>query len=217
MTSFLIGLSRALPGREKDYADWYAGQHLADVRAVPGVVGGILYGRLNAQSPHPWALCGMYELDRSVDEVLAEIGRRAGGAEMPMTDAIDRDATLFLTATALAPRVEVAKPSGATLLTLVLANPAEGQDAAYNAWYSDRHIPDVLAVPGFVAARRFRLAAQTAGKPSPWRYMATYELEAERLPEIRAEMAARSGGPLMPDSPSVQRAGMYTELFQRLS
>ena len=217
MTALMLGMSNPQPGREQDYADWYVSRHLPDVLRVPGVTGGEFYGRVNAASKTPWAHCGIYELDRPVGEVLAGIGSRVGTDEMPMTDSIDRSSTLFLSATAISPRIEAAKPSGPVFLTLVLANAVAGQDEAYNAYYSERHVSDVLAVPGMLAAQRFEIAPETGGKPSPWRYMAFFELEADRLSEVQAEIAARSGGPKMPDSPSIDRATQYVELFRRLS
>ena len=41
---------------------------------------------------------------------------------------------------------------------VVFTNPVEGKDATYNDWYDNRHLPDVLDVPGFVSAQRFRLS-----------------------------------------------------------
>ena len=42
---------------------------------------------------------------------------------------------------------------------VVLSNPTTpGQEAEYNEWYDKIHIPDVLNVPGFVAAQRFKIA-----------------------------------------------------------
>ena len=35
---------------------------------------------------------------------------------------------------------------------VVLTNAASGKEDAYNDWYTNRHIPDVLAIPGLVAA-----------------------------------------------------------------
>jgi len=39
---------------------------------------------------------------------------------------------------------------------VVLTNPTSSKEAEYNEWYNKQHIPDVLNVPGFVAAQRFR-------------------------------------------------------------
>ena len=42
---------------------------------------------------------------------------------------------------------------------VVMSNPTTpAQEAEYNEWYNKTHIADVLNVPGFVAAQRFKLA-----------------------------------------------------------
>ena len=66
---------------------------------------------------------------------------------------------------------------------LVLTNPVEGKDKEYNEWYTNQHIPDVVSVPGIVAAQRFRLAdfQMGNGEPSPWKYLAIYEIETDDL------------------------------------
>ena len=66
---------------------------------------------------------------------------------------------------------------------LVLTNPVEGKDKEYNDWYTNQHIPDVVSVPGIVAAQRFRLAdfQMGTGAPSPWKYLAIYEIETDDL------------------------------------
>jgi len=66
---------------------------------------------------------------------------------------------------------------------LVLTNPVEGKDKEYNDWYTNQHIPDVVSVPGIVAAQRFRLAdfQMGNGAPSPWKYLAIYEIETDDL------------------------------------
>lgn len=57
---------------------------------------------------------------------------------------------------------------------LVFSNPVRGREAEYNAWYDHRHLGDVLATPGFVAAQRFRCADGEG--PGGTRYLAMYEL-----------------------------------------
>ena len=41
---------------------------------------------------------------------------------------------------------------------LAFTNPAPGKEDEYNAWYEEHHLKDVINCPGFVSARRFRLA-----------------------------------------------------------
>jgi hypothetical protein len=74
---------------------------------------------------------------------------------------------------------------------VVLSNPIEGEDDTFNKWYDEVHVPEVLDVPGVVAAQRYDIAelkipddedlpAQLP--PATHRYMVIYELDRE--PEV---------------------------------
>ena len=61
-------------------------------------------------------------------------------------------------------------------LHIVLSQPPDWlSDEEYNRWY-DAHVVEILAVPGFVSARRFRLepVVEDAGTPVPYRYLVVY-------------------------------------------
>lgn len=58
-----------------------------------------------------------------------------------------------------------------TEMLLALTNPVEGKDDEYRQWYWGTHIPEILELPGFVAARRYRTDA------GPHRYVTLYEVE----------------------------------------
>jgi hypothetical protein len=64
---------------------------------------------------------------------------------------------------------------------MVLSNPTEGEDDAYNDWYTNTHLDEVVSIPGFVAARRYKLTdAQIAGfPPSTHTYLSIYEIEGD--------------------------------------
>lgn len=64
----------------------------------------------------------------------------------------------------------------------VYSNPAEAaREDEYNAWYRDTHVPEVLALPGFVGATRYRLADAQLGGESEHRYVAMYEIDADDI------------------------------------
>ena len=44
---------------------------------------------------------------------------------------------------------------------VVLTNPIEGADEAFNEWYDAQHVPEVLDVPGVVAAQRYNISELT--------------------------------------------------------
>ncbi|MDQ4117162.1 MAG: hypothetical protein M3235_09390 [Actinomycetota bacterium] len=71
---------------------------------------------------------------------------------------------------------------------VVLSNPTEGQDAEYNEWYTTKHLDEVVEIPGFVSAQRFRLTdAQLSGfQASSHRYLALYEIEGDVEPALEA-------------------------------
>lgn len=91
------------------------------------------------------------------------------------------------------------------VLCLVFSNPVEGRDAEFNDWYSQRHLPDVLRVPGYLSAQRFSLQSGEGGPPPSWRYLAIYEVDCARYDAALAEVAARSGTDLMPISDAAMR------------
>jgi hypothetical protein len=62
-------------------------------------------------------------------------------------------------------------------ILVVVTNPTSPeQEKEYNDWYTNKHLDDVLKVPGFVAAQRFRLT-QDSAKPLTGPYLAIYEMD----------------------------------------
>ena len=58
---------------------------------------------------------------------------------------------------------------------LVFTNAVEGRDEEFNRWYDEVHLPEVLALPAFSAAERFRLAEAQMFGEQRFRYLAIYE------------------------------------------
>ncbi|WP_327752226.1 hypothetical protein VVT58_17665 (plasmid) [Sphingobium sp. SJ10-10] len=62
---------------------------------------------------------------------------------------------------------------------VVHTRPLPGREDDFNKWYSDQHLADVVALPGFVAAQRFRIA-DPADPKSPERiYLSTYTMRTD--------------------------------------
>ena len=84
--------SSAKAGRDDDYNSWYDSTHLADICSLPGVTSGRRYDAQPDVSlaPPPARYLAIYEIETDdVAAVLAEMGRRAAGGEMSMSDALD--------------------------------------------------------------------------------------------------------------------------------
>jgi hypothetical protein len=87
-------------------------------------------------------------------------------------------------------------------ILVVQSGPADpSREDEYNDWYTNTHIPDMLAGPGFVAARRFRRVDQAATPDHLPAYLAIYELEADDLAEpLAARQERRAQGLTAPTS-----------------
>ena len=64
------------------------------------------------------------------------------------------------------------------------------RDDEYTTWYTEIHMPDLLAIPGFTAGRRYRIPA-AADEPYTW--VAVYDIDADDLQGPFQELMARAG------------------------
>lgn len=82
---------------------------------------------------------------------------------------------------------------------VVFTNAKPGQDEAFDRWYEGQHFPDVLRVPGFVAAQRFMLSDEQRSEDArAWKYMALYDIETDDIAAVLAELDRRLGTDDMP-------------------
>ena len=63
----------------------------------------------------------------------------------------------------------------ATTLFIVKATIPADKEVAFNRWYNEEHVPQVLQFPGLVSARRYKALE---GEDT-YQYMAVYELKDE--------------------------------------
>jgi hypothetical protein len=76
-------------------------------------------------------------------------------------------------------------------LLLTMTEPAPRDEDEFNAWYDTEHLPERLAIPGFVSARRW-IAHDAA--PGQGKYIATYELTHPEVIESPAYCARLGDG-----------------------
>ena len=65
----------------------------------------------------------------------------------------------------------------AIVLFVVRANIAKDREAAFNKWYNEEHVPQLLQYNGAVSARRYR---KILGEDK-YEYMAVYEFASEAI------------------------------------
>jgi hypothetical protein len=69
-------------------------------------------------------------------------------------------------------------------IQIVFSNPIEGKEADFNEWYDNVHLPELLAVPGMLSARRYDLHDAEVyrvegGYVPEHRYLCIYEMEGD--------------------------------------
>lgn len=84
-------------------------------------------------------------------------------------------------------------------LLLALNGPTSPEgEPAYNRWYDEIHVPDLLEVPGVTSAQRFKVVQGNVS----WPYVAAYEIETDDLAEVLRVMETQP----RPFDPSFDRS-----------
>jgi hypothetical protein len=106
----------------------------------------------------------------------------------------------------------------AKYLFVVMTKSVPGQDEAFNDWYTNRHLDDVLKLKGFVAAQRFKFLPRTPdARPSPYPYLALYEVETDDLQATQDLLRSTAGSEAMPWHPGLDRTDLVGWYFQPIS
>ena len=94
-------------------------------------------------------------------------------------------------------------------ILVVMSEPTEGQVDTFNNWYDTVHLPEMLTVPGVVAARRYQ-AGPALGAEPPRRFLAIYEINGSVEDALAAIGAAAPGFNV---SPAFDAAGALAYTF----
>jgi hypothetical protein len=116
--------------------------------------------------------------------------------------------SLLIVALALIARMGAAG-TPETYYAFVFNGPNPGQEEEYNRWYNEEHAPDVVSVPGFVSAQRFKrspaqMRANAAESPA---YLVLYKIVTDDLPAVYAEVNRRAGNGQTRMSKTMARGG----------
>ena len=212
----MLVLQSPEPGGLRNHKEWCVTHQFHDVCRNPGVIEGDLARCTKAADATRWSAAGYFQLDGNPVTILDECLGGALTSGWTPGDVGKADVTMLAIGIALTDRVRSRITPEATgkerLLFIVLTNCTPGSDGAFNEWYTNQHIPDVLEVPGFVAARRYRLVEHPALKPYSYRYLAVYEVLVAKAEAALGELNARAGTDRMFLSPTLE-SDVYTGLF----
>ncbi len=102
---------------------------------------------------------------------------------------------------------------------LVMSNPVSAErESEYNDWYSNRHVGDVVDVPGFAAATRYVASeAQMVGPPQ-YKYLAVYEIDADDPADaVRSLREALATPGKMPVSDAMDRNSLFVHVYTAIT
>jgi hypothetical protein len=99
---------------------------------------------------------------------------------------------------------------------VVLANPTDGREEEFNEWYSNIHLADIVAVPGFRSAQRFKLK-EPMGFEHRQRYLAIYEMECDDPQAVVETLYSLRDTPAMILSGTLDLRTIVSGLFEPCS
>jgi hypothetical protein len=166
---------------EDEFHDWYDSEHLPERQRVPGFL--VCHRWVGASDPR--VSVATYDLE-SLDVLKGAAYRAIGGENLSpwsrrITARVER--LMRFEGEQILPGDEL-PPAGAGGLLLNAMNVAPAFEAEFNEWYDKEHIPALRAVPGVLAARRFR---GTSGNRT---YVALYHLA---TPEVQESAEWKKG------------------------
>ncbi|MBI3067515.1 MAG: hypothetical protein HY323_16065 [Betaproteobacteria bacterium] len=162
---------------EDEFNDWYDTEHVPERERIAGFVSAERW--LGAEDPK--VSVATYDL-ASLDVLASPPYRAIAGANLsPWSKRITGKCRRIcrFEAEQILPG-DRAAPGGAGGMLLFAMNVAPEADQEFNEWYNTEHVPRLTAVPGCLAARRFRCASGTH------KYVALYHLAG---PEVASSKA----------------------------
>jgi hypothetical protein len=92
--------SNPAEGREQEYNDWYSNRHLADLRALPGVVSArrfVLSDTQMADVPQHFKYLALYEVETDdLQDFIRQLRSRSGTESMPISTALSSTVSAIL-------------------------------------------------------------------------------------------------------------------------
>jgi len=221
--ALLLSLSNPKAGLDGDFESWLRGPHVEQLRASPGVASARCFKLMPIPYPAPapqlWKFVLVCSCSTDSVRTIADIVEGNESKSKPPSGVVDADTRLLASAVPIGTG-RVAPGAASTEraeLFLVMTNALSGEDDAFNDWYDNRHLADVMSAPGIVAARRYRLARETAGHQSPWSYLALYEIAPGAAESTLAALLKLRGTAAMPLSPSFRRDDFYAKAYTPIS
>jgi hypothetical protein len=95
---------------------------------------------------------------------------------------------------------------------VALSSPIEGKEDAYNAWYQNVHMPEVVAMKEVLSAQRYRVRQEMSASKS-WSYLCIYDVETDDLNGMMARMGENRASGKMTMTDTMEASG-YAVIFE---
>lgn len=95
---------------------------------------------------------------------------------------------------------------------VALTTPLPGKEEEFHDWYQNTHLKEVISVPGFTGAQRFKLVAKLMGSDTN-QYLAIYDAEVDDPAALLGRMGEFAQSGKMTPATTQDMATTYTSLF----
>jgi len=96
---------------------------------------------------------------------------------------------------------------------IVMSRPVEGKDRECNNWHQDIHLPELVALPGIVAARRLRAVATLSAK-EPYPYATVYQIETEDIDGVLRTITDTAAAGQLTMSDSLDTSSVHAVAYE---
>ncbi len=194
--ALLIEKSNPPRNKEAEWNEWYSNEYIPSHLAIPGIlsarryrhVEGVPKGLALANGPRYLVLYDLAGLAILKSEPYLALKENLASASSKSFEGITRRVTQFATGAFVEIFSEPKdySPPSSKFLFIAGHDVPHNKHKEYNAWYDTEHVPNYLRVPGFLTARRFKLARQIMppllgrGGTLP-EYIVMYDLESKAV------------------------------------
>jgi hypothetical protein len=170
------------PAAEDEFNDWYDTEHVPERARTPGFINCERW--IGAEDPR--ISIATYDLE-TLAVLQSPAYKAIGGVNLsPWSKRVTGKCGRIcrFEAEQTLPGNLAAPKSGANAMLFFAMNPTPEAEKDFNDWYNQEHVPALAAVPGCLAARRFRIV--TGASEGNHRYLALYHLTS---PEVQTSDA----------------------------
>lgn len=95
---------------------------------------------------------------------------------------------------------------------IALASPVAGKEEEFHDWYQNKHLPQIIGLPGGVGAQRYKLVAKLMGSDEN-EWLAIYDIECDDPMEFIGGMVQANQEGKLDQTEANDMGKVYTALF----